>query len=53
LDQLVEALNGKVTDHHRFLLKLHLNNIAFLADQVQEIDEQIQKLISLFRRKKA
>jgi transposase len=49
VDQLVEALNGKVTDHHRFLLKLHLNNIAFLADQVQEIDEQIQKLMIPFQ----
>jgi transposase len=50
VDQLVEALNGKVTDHHRFLLKLHLNNIAFLADQVQEIDEQIERLMIPFRK---
>lgn len=50
VDQLVEALNGKVTDHHRFLLRLHLSNIAFLADQVQEIDEQIQKRMVPFRK---
>jgi transposase len=49
VDQLVEALNGKVTDHHRFLLRLHLNNIAFLAEQVQEIDEEIQKAMIPFR----
>jgi len=53
VDQLVEALNGKVTDHHRFLLKLHLNNIAFLADQVQEIDEQIQKLMIPFQKEES
>ncbi len=53
MDQLVEALNGKVTDHHRFLLKLHLNNIAFLADQVQEIDEQIQKLMIPFQKEES
>jgi transposase len=35
VDQLGEALNGKVTDHHRFLLRLHLNNIAFLAEKIQ------------------
>jgi len=50
VDQLVEALNGKVTDHHRFLLRLHLNNIAFLAEQIQEIDEQIQKCMIPFRK---
>lgn len=41
VDQLVETLNGKVTDHHRFLLRLHLDNIAFLAEQIQEINERM------------
>lgn len=50
VDQLVEALNGKVTDHHRFLLRLHLNNIAFQAEQIQEIDERIQKCMIPFRK---
>ena len=53
VDQLVEALNGKVTDHHRFLLKLHLTNIAFLAEQIQEIDEQIQKLMIPFQKEES
>ena len=50
VDQLAEALNGKVTDHHRFLLRLHLNNIAFHAEQIQEIDERIQKCMIPFRK---
>lgn len=37
IDQLVEALNGKLTDHHRFLLKFHLDNIAFMVEQIQEL----------------
>ncbi|MDD1738565.1 MAG: IS110 family transposase [Methanothrix sp.] len=53
VDKLVEAMNGKVTDHHRFLLKLHLANIAFLAEQVQEIDEQIQKLMIPFQKEES
>jgi transposase len=53
VDKLVEAMNGKVNDHHRFLLKLHLDNIAFLADQVQEIDEQIQKLMIPFQKEES
>ncbi|MDM7911579.1 MAG: IS110 family transposase, partial [Methanotrichaceae archaeon] len=53
VDKLVEAMNGRVTDHHRFLLKLHLANIAFLAEQVQEIDEQIQKLMIPFQKEES
>lgn len=50
VDKLVEALNGRINDHHRFLLRLHLNDIAFLADQVEEIDDQIQKCMIPFRK---
>jgi len=39
VDQLVEALDGKVTEHHRFLLKMHLEHVEFLAQQVQKLDE--------------
>jgi transposase len=48
--ELVEALNGRVTDHHRFLLRLHLNDIAFLAEQIEEIDGQIQRCMIPFRK---
>jgi len=50
IDQLVEALNGKLTDHHRFLLKIHLENIAFMAEQIQELDEEIQKRMIPFQK---
>lgn len=50
VDQLVQALNGKVTYHNRFLLRLHLSSIAFLAEQVHEIDQQIQKLMTPFQK---
>jgi transposase len=53
VDKLVEAMNGRMTDHHRFLLRLHLNDIAFLADQVEEIDRQIQKCMIPFRKEEA
>jgi transposase len=49
-DQLVEALNGKLTDHHRFLLKHHLENIAFMAEQIQELDEEIAKRMIPFQK---
>jgi len=50
IDQLVEALNGKLTDHHRFLLKFHLENIAFMAEQIQELDEEIAKRMIPFQK---
>jgi transposase len=53
VDKLVEALNGRINDHHRFLLRLHLNDIAFLADQVEEIDSQIQKCMIPFRKEES
>ena len=43
VDQLVEALNGNVTDHHRFLLKQHLGHIDFLVEEIKEFDEEIQR----------
>jgi transposase len=50
IDQLVEALNGKLTDHHRFLLRLHLENIAFMAEQIQELDKEIAKRMIPFQK---
>jgi len=43
VNQLVEALNGNVTDHHRFLLKQHLGHIDFLVEEIKEFDEEIQR----------
>jgi len=43
VDQLVEALNGNITDHHRFLLKQHLGHIDFLVEEIKEFDEEIQR----------
>jgi transposase len=50
IDQLVEAVNGKLTYHHRFLLNLHLENITFMAEQIQELDEEIQERMIPFQK---
>jgi len=39
--QLVEALRGRVRPHHRFLLKLHLDQIDALQVAVREVEERI------------
>jgi len=48
--QLIEALNGRVTEHHRFLLRFHLDNIAFQLEQIQELDEEIQRRMVPFQK---
>lgn len=44
--QLREALHGRVTDHHRFLLKLHLQYIDFADTAIVEIDRKVAALIT-------
>lgn len=48
-EQLAEALQGRVTDHHRFLLKLHLSTIALLEGQIAQLDERLGGALTPFR----
>jgi transposase len=44
--ELREALRGRVTDHHRFLLHLHLQHIEFADAAIQDIDRNVTALIT-------
>ena len=44
--ELREALRGRVTDHHRFLLHLHLQYIDFADAAIQDIDRKVAALIT-------
>jgi len=48
-EKLREALRGRVTKHHRFLLRLHLNQIDALGAATATIDQQVQAGIAPFR----
>jgi transposase len=50
VDLLEKALNGKLTDHHRFLLRMHLENIDHTAKQIKKIDEEIQRKMVPFQK---
>ena len=50
VDLLEKALNGKLTDHHRFLLRMHLENIDHTARQIKKIDEEIQRRMDPFQK---
>jgi transposase len=47
--ELEAALRGRVTRHHRFLLKLHLDQIDALAAAVARIDEEVSANAAPFR----
>jgi len=48
-EKLREALRGRVTNHHRFLLRLHLNQIDALDASIVMIDKQVEAGIAPFR----
>jgi transposase len=44
--ELIEALRGRVTDHHRAMLKLHLGLIAALEAALSDLDAAAGKLLA-------
>ncbi len=48
-EKLREALRGRVTKDHRFLLRLHLNQIDALDASIATIDQQVEAGIAPFR----
>jgi len=47
---IVEALTGYVTDHHRFMLKTILSNISKIETTLAEIEGQIEKVIEPYKK---
>jgi transposase len=48
-DQLEAALRGRVTRHHRFLLRLHLQQIDALDAAIEQIDQEVDADVEPFR----
>src|SRR5271155_3233267 len=51
--ELVEALRGRVTKHHRFMLKLHLRQIDQLDRSIEEVEAQAREATAPFRHRVA
>jgi len=43
--KLAETLRGRVTEHHRFLLQLHLSQVDALRAAIAQVDEQLGKAL--------
>jgi transposase len=48
-EQRHAALCGRISDHHRFLLRLHLRQIDMLNEAVAEIDQRVESDLDPFR----
>lgn len=48
-EELLDALQGRVRDHHRFLLKLHLEQIDALKEGVAKLEARIGRMLEPFR----
>jgi len=46
---LIEALRGRVTDHHRFLLKLHLGQVDLLQQAMRDLEARMGESLEPFR----
>ena len=48
-EELAEALRGQPTDHHRFLLRLHLDQIDHLDAAIHRLEDRIEDGLRPFR----
>jgi transposase len=48
-EKLVEALRGNIRDHHRFLIKLHLEQIDSIDKAVCELEARVSEQLDPFR----
>ena len=46
---LIQALHGRIRDHHRFLLRTHLRLVDALRNEVTQIDHHLGDLLQPFR----
>jgi len=42
-------LRGRVTQHHRFLLRLHLQQIDAINAAIEQIDQEVDQRVEPFR----
>ena len=48
-ETLIEALTGRVTKHHRFLLKLHLDQVKALEKSIARVEKEVASTLGPFR----
>ncbi len=46
---LLECLRGRITGHHRFMVRLHLQQIDSLQEGVRQLEGRVEQLLAPFR----
>ena len=47
--ELIEALRGRVTSHHRVMLRLHLEQVDATDKTIEALDKEVERVIAPFR----
>lgn len=50
IDLIIKAMDGNFTNHHRFLLQMHLNHIDFLSKQIKTFDKEIHRKLKPYQK---
>jgi hypothetical protein len=43
IPQLVDALEGQVSEHHRFLIEMHLEHLGYLERAIAKLHQRIDE----------
>ncbi len=47
-EQLIEALQGWLTDHQRIMLRMQLDHVRYLDQQIETLDAEVAKRLVTF-----
>lgn len=50
IDDIAEAINGRIRRHHRDMLRYHWEHMAYLEKNIDDIEEQIEQLLTPYRK---
>ncbi len=50
IDLLIKAMDGNITDHHKFLLKTHFHHIDSISRQIAEFNDFINQKLEPFKK---
>ncbi|BFH62425.1 hypothetical protein PAJ34TS1_30170 [Paenibacillus azoreducens] len=48
--QLIDALNGRVRNHHRQMIRMHYDHLKYLETHIQDLETLIDKLLSPYQK---
>ena len=49
IEAIQQALEGKLTDHHRFLIDVSMRHMRFIEEQLIRLDEEIQRRLQPYQ----